>query len=326
MLKIPGLGTKLIEEIIKQREKALAIAVEEIDFIKKHEIQPLFYLDEDYPHRLKHFPDSPIMLYYKGNADLNSSRIVAVVGTRTPTEKGKLICEELIEGLRNYNVLVISGLAYGIDVTAHKKCLSNGMDTVGVLGHGLGRMYPAKHKSVAQHMVRQGGLLTEYVHSASPDREHFPMRNRIVAGLCDALIVVETAKRGGSIITAELANKYNKDVFAFPGRIEDKYSQGCNLLIKSHKAALIESAADIGYVLRWEEKDSLKPQPLFERLNAEEQSVIKVLKDKKAVTIDELSLESELSSPKMASTLLQLEFKGFIKSIPGKRYMIVRNS
>lgn len=303
----------------------LAEAEKEIDFIKRNEINCLYFQDEAYPSRLKHYPDSPLMLYYKGNTNLNHKRIVGVVGTRKPSERGKLNCEALIEELKSYNVMVISGLAYGIDVTAHKKCLELGIDTVGVLGHGLHRVYPAQHKSVAKRMIEQGGLLTEYTSDKNPEAKHFPMRNRIIAGMCDALVVVETARKGGSMISVEFAVNYHKDVFAFPGRLNDKNSQGCNHLIKIQKAALIESAKDIGYIMRWEQQQSPNDlqKKLFIELNSSEKSIIEILNKSEEVSIDKLTYESKFSPSQIAALLLNLEFKGIIKPLPGHRYMLV---
>lgn len=323
LLKIPGIGSQLADTISRQNPDQLA--EEELAFIEKHQIQALYYLSEKYPHRLKHFPDCPVVLYYKGTADLNHQRIVSVVGTRKQSLRGKGISEAIIEGLQAYNVLVVSGLAYGVDVTAHKKCLALNIPTVGVLGHGLKHLYPNNHRTIAQQMSQQGGLLTEYISDTAPKREHFPMRNRIVAGLCDALIVIETARKGGSMITAEIANAYNKDVFAVPGRLNDKYSQGCLHLIKSHKAALLESAKDIAYVMRWEKAGVEKPiqQRLFEDISPKERNILNLLQKTEQMGVDQLTLALSLPSNEMASLLLEMEFKGILKTLPGKQYMLV---
>ncbi len=323
LLKIPGVGPMTAENIINQN--VLGQAEEELRFIEDNGIQALFYLDESYPGRLRHYPDSPAMLYYKGRASLNAERIVAIVGTRRPSVHGVHTCEELVEGLKPYGVAIISGLAYGIDITAHRKCLHLGIPTVGVLGHGLRRIYPPQHRQVAMGMVQNGGLLSEYPSHTLPDREHFPMRNRIIAGLCDALIVVETKRKGGSMISAHIANDYNKDVFAVPGRIKDYCSEGCNHLIKAHKAALIESAADVAYIMRWEEHGNQKAiqQQLFVELTEAEKIVVDLLNQYEAVGIDQLSGAMQLASSQMASLLLELEFKGIVRALPGKRYVLV---
>ncbi|MEM8910108.1 MAG: DNA-processing protein DprA, partial [Bacteroidota bacterium] len=317
LLKVPGIGPHLVDNIIKQDPYQLA--VRELAFIEQHQIQPLYFLDDAYPYRLRQVPDCPILLYYKGTADLNHSRIVSIVGTRKPSPRGQAICAELVSELKQYGVLIISGLAYGVDITAHRQCLIHDIPTVGVLGHGLARIYPASHRNIARQMIAQGALLTEYTSDVEPKRAHFPMRNRIVAGLCDALIVIETAKKGGSIITAELANAYNKDVFAIPGRLSDAKSQGCLHLIKTHRAALMESAKDIAYVMRWEKKEDTQEgqQQLFAALSTNEKSIIQLLKQTDYLGIDHLSAEMKMSTSDMAHLLLEMEFKGMIKTLPG---------
>lgn len=323
LLKIPGIGKTMADHILNKN--ALIQAEEELIFIENNKIETFFYLDKNFPQRLVHFSDAPLLLYYKGNMDLNHSRTVGIVGTRKPSEQGKAICEDIIEGLKDYNVAVISGLAYGIDVTAHRKCLELGIPTVGCLGHGLHMTYPAAHIKTAREMVSNGGLLTEFTSKEKPDAPHFPMRNRIIAGLSDALIVVETARKGGSMISAEMAFNYNKDVFAVPGRLKDPVSQGCNLLIKSHKAQLIESAEDIAYIMRWTKGKAPKlvQKQLFVDLNPLEKKIIESLESKESENIDALSYQTGFTQSELATILLNLEFKGMIKSLPGKRYMLV---
>ena len=267
------------------------------------------------------------MLFYKGSANLNSRRTIGIVGTRKPTPQGISICEKLVDELTSYEPLVVSGLAYGIDITAHRMSLQQGLKTVAVLGHGLRRIYPAQHKRTAIKMVTQGGLLTEFASHVNPERENFPMRNRIVAGLCDAIIVVETAARGGSIITAQLANGYNKDVFAFPGRIKDKCSKGCHYLIKNNLAQLTESVDDIVAVLGWskkanDDKENSRQQELFYALSKGEQLVVDTIQTTEEISIDQLSSQIKISNSELASLLLNLEFKGIVRSLPGKRYIL----
>ena len=323
LLKIPGIGETTIANL--HDKKVLFEAERELKFVEANNINPLFFLDKDYPSRLKHFQDSPILLYYKGNADLNAPHIVSIVGTRTPTVRGKAFCEEIVEGLSLYNVLIVSGLAYGIDAIAHQASLENKLATIGVLGHGLSRIYPTKHKRMADQMLDCGGLLTEFSSEVDIEREHFPMRNRIIAGMCDALIVIETAQKGGSMISAHMANNYNKDVFAVPGRLNDKFSQGCNHLIKTHKASLIESAEDIGYVMRWDKKSEVKSvqKSLFVELSENERQIVDLLQNEEDLSIDKLSQETQFNSSKMAELMLDLEFKGIVKTLPGKRYILV---
>ena len=321
--RVPGVGPQIARNILSK--ETLSRAEAELKFLETHQIEALFYLDENYPRRLRNYPDSPPILYYKGQASLNAERTVGIVGTRRPTPHGIRACEELVEGLLPYDVTIVSGLAYGIDVTAHRKCLELEMPTIGVLGHGLQQIYPTQHQPVARAMVHNGGVLSEYPSNTLPDREHFPMRNRIIAGLCDAIIVVETQRKGGSMITAHMANDYSKDVFALPGRVKDPYSEGCNFLIKTHRAALIEGAADVAYIMRWDELDSSKPvqQQLFVELTEDEKIVVNLLNPDDGVSIDHLAATSGKPNSELAGILLELEFKGLIRALPGKRYILV---
>ncbi len=317
---LEGIGpvrAKSIKEFV-----AFDKAVEEIGFIKKYKITPLFLTDKKYPQRLLNCYDSPIMLYYKGNADLNTSKIIAVVGTRNHDEYGKATTEKLIEDLAGEEILIISGLAYGIDSVAHKAALKNNLPTVGVLAHGLDRIYPSQNSSLAKQMISQGGLLTEFSSYTKPDKQNFPLRNRIVAGISDAIIVAETGIKGGSLITAELGNGYNKDVFAFPGRTTDNKSEGCNFLIKNNKAALLTSADDLLENMGWKKKKPVhvkKQKELFIELSPEEKNILNILQQQ-AVHIDELFIKSKLSSSAVAAALLNLEMNGIVTSLPGKIY------
>lgn len=323
LLQIPGVGEKTIEAI--RGTDALARARQELDFIEKHGIEVLFFSDEKYPKRLKNCIDSPILLYAKGTVDFNQQRIISIVGTRNATSYGKNLCKELCEVLAPYNVLIVSGLAYGIDVTTHKECLANQIPTVGVLGHGLDRMYPKIHKTVAQKMVLNGGLLTEFPILTNPDRPNFPQRNRIIAGIADATVVVEASIKGGALITAEIANSYNKDVYAFPGRTNDVFSEGCNFLIKTNRAGLINNANDLIYYLGWDAEIKVKqnmPQTTLQlSLTPNEQRVIDALKNGQ-LSIDELSLQLNIQQSKLAIVILTLEMQGIIVSLPGKIYKL----
>lgn len=297
----------------------------EISFIEKYRIKPLFILDDDYPKRLLNCYDSPVLLYYKGNADLNSSNIVSVVGTRNNTDYGRQLCEKMVEELKAENILIVSGLAFGIDSIAHKASLKNDMATVGVLAHGLDRIYPAQNKMLAKQITENGGLLTDFSSGTQPDRQNFPKRNRIVAGMCDALVVIESAVKGGSLITAELANSYNKDVFAMPGRVNDNKSEGCNYLIKNNKASMITSASDLLHLMNW--KKQAKPSPakqreLFIELTADERTVVDILKTEEAIQIDALYAKAGLTSSSIAAALLMLEMQGVVASLPGKIYKL----
>ncbi|MBS1496534.1 MAG: DNA-protecting protein DprA [Bacteroidetes bacterium] len=296
----------------------------EIQFIEKYKITPLFILDNKYPQRLLQCYDSPIMLYYKGTADLNTSKIVSIVGTRNHTDYGKNICEKLMEELQDENILVVSGLAFGIDTIAHKAALKNKLQTVGVLAHGLDRIYPKQNTSLAKEMAEHGGLLTDFISGTNPDKQNFPKRNRIVAGICDALIVIESSKKGGSLITAELANGYNKDVCALPGRANDTKSEGCNYLIKTNKASLLTNAADLLQLMGWHDKKPQvkKQRELFIELQPDEKIIFDILQTKETTQIDELYFKSGLSSSTVASALLMLEMQGIVLSLPGKVYKL----
>lgn len=324
LLKIPGIGEATVSNIMDK--KVLEEAEKELVFIEQNGIHPIFYLHNDYPQRLRNFNDAPVMLYFKGTANLNLQRTVGIIGTRTPTPQGLAICEELIEGFKPYNPLIISGLAYGIDIAAHKKSLDSGLDTLAVLGHGLSRIYPPQHKKVALEMMEHGGLLTEFASHVGPERENFPMRNRIVAGLCDALVVVETAERGGSVITVQQANGYNRDVFAVPGRVKDKFSQGCNILIKKNLAQLIENAEDVVAAMRWSPAHSshqlFSQGRLFEELTESEKKLVDLIQAEEEIGVDHLSYVTRMGQSELAALLLGLEFKGLVRSLPGKRYVL----
>lgn len=324
--KIPGIGSYTSEAIIKSKS-VLDRAEQEIKFIEEKKITALFFTDKNYPQRLKNCNDSPVMLYYKGNANLNVDKIVAIVGTRTPSVYGKQMTEKLIEDLSDSGCLVVSGLAYGIDITAHKSALEKGLNTVGVFAHGLDRVYPSVHSQYAERMISQGGLLTEHLSETNPDKENFPKRNRIVAGMCDAVVVIESKRGGGSLITATIANSYNKDIFAYPGKANDILSEGCNGLIKSNRAHLMESAADLLYIMNWNEKTKNKKSsqiPLPINLTSEEQLVVKAFENKYQLHIDEICYATNFSISKTSTCLLQLEFSNVIKSLPGKIYELNR--
>ncbi len=320
--KIPGIGMKL--SALFNPTSTLKEAEAEMQFIEKNKIQVLSYLDEGYPKRLLNFESSPIVLYYKGTSSLNFNRTVGIVGTRQPSDYGRMMCEKIIEDLLPYKVQVVSGLAFGIDATAHRKCIEMNIPTLGVLGHGLDRTYPTEHESLAKKMCKNGGLLTEFPSGTNPDKENFPMRNRIIAAISDAVVVVESKKKGGSIITAEYANEYNKDVFALPGQVTETLSEGCNKLIKQNKAHLIESASDIAYITRWDEIDSGKviQKQLFVDLDEKEQKMVNLIRDNKEIAIDAITFKMGMTPSEIASILLSLEFKGMVRALPGKKYIL----
>jgi len=321
LVRIPGIGAKLAENIVgfKDFDKA----EKEVAFIKKHDIKPIYFLDKEYPRRLNEIADAPILLFYKGNTDFNVPRLLAVVGTRRATDYGKAVCEKLVEELAPYNVTIVSGLAYGIDYAAHKAALKAGLPTVGVLAHGLDMIYPSAHRSLAVKMIEQGGLLTEYTSGTGPEREHFPERNRIVAGITDGLILVETARKGGALITAEISNSYDREVFAVPGRIDDESSAGCNHFIKVNKAFLAESAADIAYYMGWDDKQA-KPKPAkinLTNLTPKEKAIVDCI-GKNINDIDTICLELNAPSHEISVQLLEMEFKGLVQAMPGKVYKL----
>ncbi|MBV4358164.1 DNA-processing protein DprA [Pinibacter aurantiacus] len=297
----------------------------EIAFIEKNNIQPLFFTDNNYPKRLRNCYDPPTMLYYCGTADLNASKIIAVIGTRSHSEYGRQLTEKLVNDLAAQNVVIASGMAFGIDGVAHKAALKNGLPTIGVLAHGLDIIYPPEHSGLAKEMTsNNGGLLTEFPSCTKPDKHNFPIRNRIVAGMSDATIVIETNIKGGSMITANLAYGYNRDVLAFPGRTTDNRSSGCIKLIKEKKASLITGADDVLEALGWKEATrTRKPQrELFIDFSPEEKIILDLLGAKDATHIDELNLKSNLSSGAIAAAILNLELQNVVSSLPGKMYMI----
>ena len=318
--KINGIREVTVDAVCHPKD-LLKRDEEEVDFIEKHDVKPLFYLDSDYPRRLLQCNDSPMMMYYKGNTDLNATRVVAIVGTRNITDYGKENCTMLVNDLIDDNVLIISGLAYGVDTMAHRTAVRAGIPTVGVLGNGFQQIYPAANKKLASEMLNNGGLLTENMSGTLPERENFPRRNRIIAGMADAIIVIESALKGGSLITADLGNAYNRDVFAFPGRVKDLYSQGCNYLIRTNRAHLMESVSSLRYVMRWEPRRQEERQTtIFRALSDDEKRIMDCFGDKRVVSLDDLIVSTELTTTKLASLLLNLEFDGIIMALPGKRY------
>ena len=329
LAKIPGIGEVLSREIVNQ--EVLIRAEEELAFIDKNGIKCFYFADKEYPFRLKECPDSPIMLFTKGKAKLNDGKFVAVVGTRNATEAGKENCRNLLSSLSALQpqTTIVSGLAYGIDICAHKASLEFGLPGIAVLGHGLDRIYPSMHRSVSEKMQMDGLLVTEYLSKTNPDRQNFVQRNRIIAGLCDALVVVESGAKGGSLITAVMANDYNRDVFAFPGRVGDEFSAGCNALIKKHQASLIESGADLMHFMNWDETpkksvEALQPT-LFSDLSEEESEILSMLrKSPDGVHVNELAVSSGKPFSRISSLLLNMEFGGLVKCLPGGIYKALR--
>ena len=306
------------------RKKALEEGFKHCEFIDKHGIQTHFFTDTNYPRRLRQCADAPLLLYSKGQFDPNPSRSIAIVGTRSASDYGRILCEELITHFEGTNIQVISGMAYGIDIIAHQACVRNQIETLGVLGHGLDRIYPSNHRSTAEKMLENGGLLTEFLPGTKPDRENFPMRNRIVAGMTDATVVVESKITGGSLITADLALDYNRDVFAYPGNVGVSTSEGCNFLIRSNKAQMITCAADLLKEMSWvTNKPGKESQHRInlEELSTEEKEIVEFLEDT-AQHIDVISVKLKRPVSQISVTLLTLEIKGLIKSIAGNKYAV----
>lgn len=307
------------------RKEALIRATNYLPYFKDDNFQLLFYKKEDYPNRLLECADFPITLFQKGFAKLNTSKVVSIVGTRNITSYGKAICENLIESFKGKNITVVSGLAFGVDVYVHELCLKNGIETIGVLGHGFDYMYPAAHRGIARDMLERGALISEFLPDTRADKIHFPMRNRIIAGLSDATIVVESATKGGSLITADMANGYNRDVFAFPGSVFEKYSQGCNLLIQQNRAQLINSGDEFLDLMGWDlpEKASVKQASLFDasiHLSPNEKEIYAYIKRLKEVHRDEITLHFQHLNSEIFGVLLQLEMSNLIEFLPSGKY------
>ena len=322
LLKTPRVGQKIIKAI---KDPELFTKVDrELKFIEQRGIKPVFYLNKNYPIRLKQCVDSPILFYFEGNADLDNPKVLSVVGTRKATDHGKKICQKIIAELSPHKPLIISGLAYGMDICAHRAAITHGLPTVAVLAHGLDRLYPGEHASTARAMTENGGLLTDKESSAKFVPGNFPSRNRLIAGSSDATLVIESANGGGSMITADIANSYSRDVLAVPGRPDDKYSKGCNALIKTNRAALVNSAEDIVQILGWKmnEEASEVQTRLWIDLPPEQQLLVDIIKVKGKAEIDELSLKTGFATGKAASMLLEMEFSGIVRSLPGKVYTL----
>lgn len=326
LLKIPNIGENLVHNI---KEKGIFEKVErEMTFIEHYQINVFFYLDKNYPKRLKNCEDAPIILYSKGNVNFEDSRILSVVGTRRATDRGIEACQKLIADLskNGKDLVIVSGLAYGVDICAHKAALANGLKTVSVLGHGLDIIYPSVHRSVAEKIIKQGVLLTEFSSHTKFIRSNFVSRNRIIAGLADATVVIESGERGGALITADLANSYNRDVFAFPGRIDDPRSKGCNQLIKTNKAALIEGAEDLEYVMGWEinkYKKKIVQREIFKELGPAEKDIVTLLRENGELSINEISSRLNMPISKVSPMLLDMEFEGITRCLPGNRYKLL---
>lgn len=320
---IPNLGKQTIAAILAK--EAWKPAEQELRFLEKQNIKILWTTDPEYPQRLRHCEDAPLLLYVKGKANLNPKHAVSIVGTRNATAYGLQLCADLICSLSSTKgVQIISGLAYGIDIQAHRLALQQGIPTLGILAHGFEHLYPAAHREIAQQMLDQGGLLTEFAYSSKPERISFPARNRIIAGLSDVTVVVEAASRGGALITAEIANSYNRDVCAFPGNINQVYSEGCNYLIKTHRAHLIRHADDLRYLMGWEQpqkkQDNKQLSLLKVGLTKEEAQIAKYLAQAQQANMDDIAQALAWPISKVAIQLLNMELNEHVIALPGRTY------
>ncbi len=324
LLKIDGVGAFKLKELSEKIQ--LDDADAEVQYIEDNKIEYTYFQDELYPEKLKHCIDGPILFFQRGNIDLENKKIISIVGTRKATTYGKIFCEKLIEELSLLNPIIVSGYAYGVDIIAHKAAIANGLQTIACLAHGFNQIYPKVHKKHVQKVEENGGFITEFWSSDDFDRNNFLKRNRIIAGLSQATIVIESATKGGSLVTADIANSYNREVFALPGRTTDSQSQGCNNLIKTQQAHMITSAADLIYMLGWELKETPPKQQqiqLFVELTVEEKGVFNYLKKKDKEGLDNIALASKIPTYKVASLLLSLELKGLVRPLPGKLYQVV---
>lgn len=329
---LPDASPKLIDAL-RNTDEAQKRAEIELEYDMKYGIQPLCMNDEQYPQRLKECDDAPLMLFYKGNADLNPKRVINIVGTRQCSPYGEDLIRHFIADLRQLcpEVLIVSGLAYGVDINAHRQALANGYDTVGVLAHGLDTIYPSRHRNVAVRMIGQGGLLTEFLTQTNADKINFVRRNRIVAGMSDACVLIESAAHGGGLITTEISQSYGRDVFAFPGRIGDTYSEGCNQLIRSNGASLITSAEDFVKDMGWQDdavlskaKRSGIERSLFPDLTQEEQAIVDVLSKHNDLQINLISVKTGIDIGRLTALLFTLEMKGILKTLAGGMYHLLK--
>ena len=318
--KINGIGTHVLKHLFEKEN--IQLAKQELSYIRDNEISYSYFLEDRYPIHLQHCIDSPILLFQDGAIDFSNKKIISIVGTRNMSSYGRDFCTQLVEDLAQYNPIIVSGFAYGVDICAHKAAIKNNLQTIAVLAHGLAEVYPKVHKKYMQQVNENGGFLTEFWHNEMPLRENFLKRNRIVAGISKATIIIESAVKGGSLVTADIANSYDKDVFAVPGRTTDVYSKGCNNLIKNNGAFLLNSAKEIVKMLNWDLKDTPKTiqKQLFLELNENEQKIYDLLHEKGQQMLDVISLECNIPIYKLASILLQMELKGVSKPLPGKRF------
>lgn len=324
LLKIDGIGSTTIKGLFNSEH--MKAAETELEYIQQNAISCLYFTDDSYPERLKHCIDAPILLFQAGNINLKQQRIISIVGTRKITTYGIVFCEKLIEQLAAFKPIIVSGFAYGTDITAQKSAIKHKLQTIGCLAHGLNQMYPKTHKKYIAEVEKNGGFLTDFWSSDVFDRNNFLKRNRIIAGISEATIVIESAEKGGSLVTADIANSYNRDVFAVPGRVTDSQSLGCNNLIKSHQAHVLSNPMDVPYILNWELETDVQPviqKQLFVELTSEEKIIYNYLKDHNKQLLDIIALECKMPIFKVASILLTMELKGVIRPLPGKLFEVI---
>ncbi len=321
--KIQGVGVHTVQHLLD--EGNLKIVEKELEYILKNQIRYTYFLEEDYPPRLQYCVDAPILLFQDGNIDLSNKKIISIVGTRNMTQYGQDVCESLIKELIPYNPIIVSGFAYGVDICAHKAAIKNNLQTIVVLAHGLEEIYPKVHKKYMHQVHANGGFYTEFFHDETPQRENFLKRNRIVAGISEATIIIESANKGGSLVTADIANSYDRDVFAVPGKVKDRMSTGCNNLIRNHQAHLLQSTEDIVKILNWDITSNAKPKQkqLFIALSIEEQKIVDQLQKSGRELLDVLATETNIPIYQLATILLQMELKGIVKPLPGKIFELV---
>ncbi len=321
LLKIEGIGKVTLNGLYDLEH--LEAAEKEYEFVQNNEIEYSYFLDADYPSYLKHCIDAPVLLFKRGNIDFENRKIISVVGTRNITNYGSAFCESFIAEIAPLNPIIVSGFAYGVDIAIQKAAMGHGLQTIGCLAHGLNQIYPKVHKKYMQKVEKNGGFVTEFWSISNPDRENFLKRNRIIAGMSEATVVVESAEKGGSLVTADIANSYDRDVFAVPGRTSDKYSTGCNNLIKQQKARVITSVADLIYLLGWEIDQKPKKEvqkQLFVELDATEKEIYSYLQSNGKQLLDTVALECKLPVFRVSSTLLNMEMKGVVRPLPGKLF------
>jgi DNA processing protein len=322
--KIHGIGSFAIQHLFDKEN--IKLAEQELAFIEQNNYEVVYFLDANYPKNLQQCIDSPIVLFKDGNINLENTKTLSIVGTRNMSTYGKDFCEKMIEELAVYNPIIVSGFAYGVDICAHKAAMKNGLQTIAVLAHGFEQIYPKVHKKYMRQVMENGGFYTEFGFQENPLRENFLRRNRIVAGISEATIILESAEKGGSLVTADIANSYDREVFALPGRTSDLYSKGCNNLIKNHQAVLLTSSNDIVKMLNWDvisKPAKAIQQELFMTLTDQEQTIYNHLKVQGKQLLDQISLDCKIPMYQLSSVLLQMELKGITKPLPGKMFELV---